>query len=109
MKTMTLTILATLFFSISAQAQFRLVDCINVSGNQKDLTLVVLNNDVKQVRVSSRFGQRALVPNKLAHQNLPGVTLYSVVGVPGLMQVSNTIFEEKSGIVRLSTEEFSCL
>lgn len=104
-----LALVSLIAFSSLAHAEFNLITCDSVRGTNTALTLVVLNQDVKQVRVQSNGSRvRALVPNKIINQNIEGVTLYTIVGLTGFMEVENQVLNGNGGYIRLSNDEFSC-
>jgi hypothetical protein len=51
---------------------------------------------------------KAFIPNKLQIQNIENKTIYTVVGIPGLFQVENTVLNDGGGIVQFANDEFSC-
>ena len=89
-------------------AAYETVSCDSIRGTNNTLMLIVVNKDVKQLRVTSGLRTRALVPRRLINQNIEGKTLYSVSSVLGLMEVDNKLLEGNGGLVRLANDEFSC-
>lgn len=109
MKALILSLMSFTFLTVSAHAEYSMVNCDSIRGTNRSLTLVVVNQDVKQVRVQTNGSrQRALIPNKILNQNIDGVTLYTVVGLSGFMEVENKVLEGNGGIVKLADDEFSC-
>lgn len=113
MKTLSIVslFLSISLFSSMAHAGLETITCTSMQGSNHELTLIIANNDLKQIRISSAIGgsfPRAFIPQKLANQNIQGLTLYTIAGMEGLMEVDNAILEGNSGIVRLSEENFSC-
>lgn len=102
-------LLSLVLFSSMAKADVTMINCDSIRGTQRSLTLVVFNQELKQVRVLSNGSRpRPLIPNKLINQNIEGVTLYTLVGLPGFLQVENKVLEGNGGLIRLDSDEFSC-
>jgi hypothetical protein len=98
----------TLLIGLSALAQFKQLSCDSLSGNEMSLSLIVINGDLRQVRVqSSAQMPRALMVNRV-NNHLPDQTLYTIVGSPSLMFVDNSVLTADSGHVRIDSTVFSC-
>lgn len=97
--------------SLSAHAEYNVVNCDSIRGTSHMLTLVVVDQNLKQVRIQSSNARRstALMPVKIINQNIKGITLYTVAGLPGLMKVDNQVLTGNGGLVDLANDEFSCL
>lgn len=97
-------------FSIQAQAEYTTVSCQSRSNPDRDLTLIIVNQDIKQVRVQSGGSlPRVFMANKLTNQSVEGLILYTVQSVPGLMEVESKILVGEGGSVRLNSDSFYCL
>jgi hypothetical protein len=103
-----LILLVTFLTANSAFANYQLVNCDSIVGTENSMQLIVVNNDVKQIRVTSGMRTKAFIPNKLQIQNIENKTIYTVVGIPGLFQVENTVLNDGGGIVQFANDEFSC-
>ncbi len=103
-----LMIMATLLAANSAFANYQLVNCDSIRGTENRMQLIVVNNEVKQIRVTSGMRSKAFIPNKLQIQNVENKTIYSVVGMPGLFQVDNGVLNDQGGLVQFANDEFSC-
>jgi hypothetical protein len=104
------SLLAIVFLSAFAHADYSKITCDSIRGTDHILTLVVVNQDVKQVRVQTA-GSRVhpFVPIRVNNQNIDGVTLYTLNGgVTGFLEVENEVLSGNSGQVRLLGDEFSC-
>lgn len=109
MRSKFLVFIGTCLLSTAALANYNVVNCDSTQGTDHSLTLIVVNNDVKQVRVlSPGHRTRALVPTRVINQNIEGSTLYTLIGIPGFMEVENKVLEGNRGFVKLSNDEFSC-
>ncbi len=103
-----LILLVTLFAANSAFANYQVVNCDSIRGSENTMQLIVLNNDVKQIRVTNGMRSKAFIPNKLQIQNIENKTIYTVVGMHGLFQVDNSVLNDAGGIVQFANDEFSC-
>ena len=103
--TVVLTALTT-----TAQAQFEMVRCYSTVGPDRELSLVIVNSTLREIRVISTSSerQRALVPRKMMNQSIPGKTLYTIVGSDVLVEIENKILNSETGILKIDAEDFNC-
>jgi hypothetical protein len=103
-------IFTLIMVGITAKAEYLTVNCFSNRGTDHELTLIIANNDVKQVRISLSTGNHPypMMITRLENQNIEGKTLYSLHGAAGLMEVENTIFAAQYGQVRMLGDVFSC-
>jgi hypothetical protein len=111
-----MTLLSTVFslaliVSFNAEASLSTLNCGSTMGAGNELLLFVANQNLLQVRVLTNNGshQRALLVNKLANQNIKGVTLFTIAGSSELLEVENVVLDGQDGHVRLAGDTFSCL
>lgn len=112
MKTFMLAFLvSSTFLSMSAMAaDYSIVNCSSVSGNARALRLIIVNQEIQQVRIRvNSHRERALTPARVQDQNVEGFTLYSFAGSPALMEVENQILSGDAGTLKLANEELSCM
>lgn len=108
-KTLTSLILFSII-STSAFAGMEIVNCDSIRGTNQAISLIVVNQDIKQVRILNPASNRphALLASKLNVQNIPNITLYRLMGLPTLMKVDNKVLEGNGGLVSFGSDEFSC-
>lgn len=99
----------TLLLSLSAHADYNTINCESIRGTGHILSLIVFNQDLKQVRVEANNRRpHPLVPTKVSIQSIEGITVYSLLGMASLLEVDNKVLEGNGGIVKLENDEFSC-
>lgn len=99
-----LTCLSAALFSSMTMADFNLTDCYSVRGTGSEMTLVISEEEVVQVR----FNLRELLTSKIS-EGSDTTTYYQVLGLSNqIMEVDNSILLGSSGYVRLSNDEFRC-
>lgn len=104
------TIFTMTIFASFANAQINIINCDGLNGTNNSLTLVVLGQNLKQIRVQTNGSlPRAFIPNRILHQNINGIILYTITGMSGMLEVDNQVLAGEAGIVRLENDEFSCL
>jgi len=104
-----LSLTASVLFSVAAQAEYTFVNCQSNQGKPHNLTLILANQNLVQVRIRVGTRPRALMPTKLGNQDVQGATLYSVRGMVGVMEVDNQILTGNGGLIKFTNDEFSCL
>jgi hypothetical protein len=99
-----------LTLSSSAFAQFEMVRCQSILGAERDLSLVIVNSALKEIRPISNNTERAraLIPRKIMNQCMPGKTLYTIVGSDILVEIENKILNGEAGILKVDAEDFNC-
>ena len=103
-----LSLMTTILFSLNARAEYNLVNCSSIQGTPHQMTLVLANQNLLQIRIRIGTRARAFMATKQEVQNVEGVTLYSVRGVAGVMELDNQILTGNSGLVKFPKDEFSC-
>jgi hypothetical protein len=106
-------LISLLFISIistSSFAAYEIVNCDSIRGTNRSLSLIIVNNDVKQIRFLNPGSNRpmALMTRKLNIQNFPELTIYSAMGISSLIKVENNILAGNGGLVSIDSDEFSC-
>ncbi len=105
-----LALLTLTVFTSVAHADYNVINCDSIRGTDHVMTLIVVNQDLKQVRVETTGNRpRPYIPTKVANQNVEGITLYALGEVAGLMEVDNQVLEGNGGQVRLLNDVFSCM
>lgn len=108
-KLLALSVLGLSLFSSIVRAEYNFVNCDSIRGTPHQMTLILANQNLLQIRIKTGTRARSLMATKLANQNVEGVTLFTVSGVVGLMEVDNQILAGNGGLVKFSNDEFSCL
>ena len=103
-----LSLVATILFSLNARAEYHFANCSSIQGNPHLMTLVLANQNLLQIRIRMGTRARAFMATKQEVQNIEGVTLYSIRGVAGVMELDNQILTGNSGLVKFPNDEFSC-
>jgi hypothetical protein len=104
-----LSLVLSLMIAVNVNAAFDSATCSSIQGTPHQITLVMANQNLLQVRFRAGTRSKALMVTKLPDQNAEGVTIYNVNGVVSLMEVDNQILSGNGGIVKFSNDEFSCL
>jgi hypothetical protein len=102
-KFLIVSMIALTSFSSMAATSF-IKPCSSLMSSKK-ISLVVVNNNVAQVRVMNR----ALRASASSIPSDRRSTYYNVVGFTTAMRVDNVILTGNGGILSLGGEEFSCL
>lgn len=101
-------LLSSLLMTSFAFANTERVNCDSIRGTNRSLLLIIVDSDLKQVRVLTAARHFVLVPQKINTQNNPDFTFYTVLGQPSILQVENKVLENNGGLVKFSGDEFSC-
>lgn len=110
MKAVVLFTVSLLTFSLQARAEYLTMSCLSQTSPNRELTLLIVDQDIKQVRISINGSlPRAFLTNKIINQNTPGLTLYSIQAIGKPMKVENKVLEGLSGLVRISNDRFFCI
>lgn len=85
------------------------VHCDSKSVAQKELTLLIVNGDLKQIRPGV-LGQRtlALIPQLISGLQLPDQNVYSIIGSSELFYLSKSALAGKGGFAELGSEYYTC-
>ena len=104
------SIMAFFIANTSAFAQFEMVQCSSTLGTDHNLSLVIVNNTLREIRVGSLETNRAkaLIPRKIMNQSTAEKTLYSIVGSDVLVEIENKILNGEAGRLNIDAEDFNC-
>lgn len=100
-----------LVLSLSAKADYLTINCTSNSTSNREILLVIANQDVKQMRIRANGSlPTAIMVTRLAVQNREGVTLYNTNAVAaGLLEVENEVLTGMPGSVRFNNDSFFCI
>jgi hypothetical protein len=85
-------------------------ECASSRGSGQELTLYIFDGELIQLRVHTASARaRAVLFQKLAVQNIPGFTVFTIPGSPAIMQIENAVLNDQRGVVEITGDSFSCL
>jgi len=104
------SILAFGFSQSVAFAQFEMVRCYSTLGTDHDLSLVIVNSALREIRTSSLESNRAkaLIPRKVMNQSTAEKSLYTIIGSDVLVEIENKILNGEAGRLKIDAEDFNC-
>ena len=104
------SILGLLFCNSAVFAQFEMVHCSSTLGTDHDLSLVIVNSSLREIRMSSleSSNAKALIPRKIMNQSTSEKSLYKIVGSDVLVEMENKILNGEAGRLRIDDEDFNC-
>lgn len=98
---------STITFNVNAGTN--LVNCNSIIGTNRNVILVVVDNVLRQIRVQPNSSHpQAFFPHKVTNSNIDGVSIYTVRGMIGFLQVENQILEGNPGLIKLANDELTC-
>lgn len=89
---------------------YDIAECGNTDGSGRNINLVIVNNEVVQVRflTGSETVSRVLAPARVPTQQDGNFTFYTIPGIYGFMVVQNEVLKDLWGQVRLENEIYYC-
>lgn len=112
MKSIFFSFLTCLFISsqVFATPNYKIAHCESILGNNQLLQLIIFNKDVRQITIQTPGHlAKPFITTRVLQQNNENLTLYTVSGLDGFMQVENSVLHNENGYVRFSHDEFYCI
>lgn len=103
-------ILGFTFQSAQAASGASVRECASSRGTNAELTLYIYDGELTHLRVQAGAVRARPLPfQKLAVQNDPGFTVFTIPGSSSIMRIENTVFDGQRGVVEITGDSFSCL